>query len=263
MKIAIHQPNYLPWLGYFYKIWASDKFVFHDNVEFTKKSYTKRVFIRKSPDSLSSQYLSVPLRHHSDFDLIKDLAICNNFNWQEKHINKIYYVYHRAPFFPEYFPVLKDILAKNAYGDSLSDLNSQLIIAISNLLGIETLFFSSSKLPLKVAKADVYNAEIAHFLCGDEYLSGKGAENYQSQTTYLQYGLTLRVSNFHEFISQAPPQYPTDFLPHLSILDALFYLGGKNINTIFQRCHEFESLTAHLNNTHFEKERHSTLLINR
>ncbi|NJN35508.1 MAG: WbqC family protein [Saprospiraceae bacterium] len=163
MRIAIHQPNYFPWLGYFYKIWASDKFVFHDNVEFTKKSYTKRVFIRKSPDSHLSQYLSVPLRQHSDFDLIKNLTICNNINWQEKHINKIYYVYHRTPFFAEYFPILKQSLLKSEENNFLSDINAQLITTISDFIGIKTPFFFSSQLPLKVAKADVYNAEIAHF----------------------------------------------------------------------------------------------------
>ncbi|NJN35507.1 MAG: WbqC family protein [Saprospiraceae bacterium] len=85
-------------------------------------------------------------------------------------------------------------------------------------------------------------------------MSGKGAENYQSQNTYLQYGLTLKLSNFHEFIMQTPPQYPTNFLPHLSILDALFYLGGKEINAIFQRCHELDSLIDQNNLPHFKKE---------
>lgn len=261
MKIAIHQPNYLPWLGYFYKIWVSEKFVFHDNVEYTKKSFTKRVCIRKYPDTDTTNYLSVPLKHHSDFELIKDLKICNNINWREKHLNKVYYVYHRAPFFDAFFPMYKQILTdKNPLDDTLVHLNTTLIKAIMQVLGINTPLYYSSHLPISVLKADFYNAEIAQFLGGTHYVSGTGAQNYQSQLTYESFNVQLDISHFNEFIHQVPPQYPVPFLPYLSILDALFYLGAQEINALFQRCYEHEALLR--NNHTFSPQRLGQVITN-
>lgn len=238
MMVSIHQPNYMPWLGYFYKIWISDIFVLHDNVEYTKHSFTKRVFIRKSPVSTERHYLSVPLRKHSDFSLIRDLKICNEQNWQQKQINKISYVYHNAPFFNVYFPALKKTILQSTEKTYLTELNHDLILNILDFLNIKTPLIRSSDLPIKGFKADEYNAEIVAHLGGDLYLSGTGAKKYQFNTTYSERGISLFYNNLGSFLKKTPPFYPVPFDMGLSILDALFYLGADNILDIFRHYHE-------------------------
>ena len=238
MIVSIHQPNYLPWLGYFYKIWASDTFVLHDNVEYTKHSFTKRVFIRKTPVSTERHYLSVPLRRHSDFSLIRDLKICNEQNWQQKQINKIFYVYHNAPFFNKYFPAIKKAILQSKQKTFLSELNRDLILNILDFLNIKTPIFLSSDLPVEGFKADEYNAEIAAYLGGNLYLSGTGAMKYQFKTTYSERNISLIYNNLGLYLIKHPPQYPVPFDMGLSILDALFYIGSGGILDIFEAYHE-------------------------
>ena len=240
MMVSIHQPNYMPWLGYFYKIWASDLFVLHDNVEFTKHSFTKRVFIRKAPADTERHYLSVPLSKHSDFSLIRDLKICSQQNWQQKQINKISYVYHRAPFFDAYFPILKKTILESRETTFLTDLNHKLILNILDFLETKTPIVLSSDLPINGFQADEYNAEIVAHLGGDCYMSGMGAKKYQFNMTYSDLGIYLVYNQLSDFLKTNTPQYPVPFDMGLSILDALFYIGAEQIMSIFEDYQETE-----------------------
>ena len=251
MTISIHQPNYMPWLGYFYKIWASDLFVLHDKVEYTKHSFTKRVFIRKYPASTEPTYLSVPLRKHSDFSLIMDLKICNEQNWQQKHINKISYVYHNAPFFKDFFPVLEKTILESRQCVYLAEFNQNLILNILQLLRIKTPMVQSSDLPIEGFRADEYNAEIVAHLGGDLYLSGTGAKKYQFNTTYMDRGISLTYSEIATFLKSNPPKFPVHFNAGLSILDALFYIGTEGVLEIFEAYHEASSIQIPVLENHF------------
>ena len=238
MIVSIHQPNFLPWLGYFYKIWASDIFVLHDHVEYTKHSFTKRVFIRKTPADVVRNYLTVPLKRHSDFALIEDLKICHEKNWQQKHVNKIYYVYHRAPFFDDYFPILERTILSSSNLTFLADFNRKLILDILGFLNIEKQMVLSSDLPVRGFRADEYNAELVACLGGDLYISGTGAKKYQFNTTYMDRGVSLIYNELATFLKKAPPQYPVPFDAGLSILDALFYIGAEGVLDLFEAYHE-------------------------
>jgi hypothetical protein len=240
MIVSIHQPNYIPWLGYFYKIWASDAFVLHDNVKFTKQSFTKRVFIRKEPNALLRVYLSVPLKKHSDFALIRELEICNIQNWQRKHLNKIYNVYHKAPYFKKYYPIIQRTIESSPHLSHLVDLNKFLIFNILDILDIDKPIHLSSQLPIKGFKADDYNAEIVMELGGDSYLSGVGAKKYQAEITYSKRHISLIYNNIEQYLRQAPPQYPINFDAGLSILDALFCIGKDGILQLFNDYQEYE-----------------------
>ena len=233
MTVAIHQPNFLPWIGYFYKIWASDIFILHDNVEYTKHSFTKRVFIRKYPTELEHDYLIVPLKKHSDFALISDLKICHEQNWQQKQINKLYYVYHKAPFFKDYFPTIEQTILSSYQATHLVDFNRQLILDILSLLDIERTIVLSSEIPVRGFQADEYNAELVAYYGADLYISGIGAKKYQFTTTYAERGISLIYNEIGNYLKNIPPQYPIQFDRSLSILDALFYLGTEGILDIF------------------------------
>ncbi len=234
MTISIHQPNYLPWIGYFYKIWASDIFILHDNVEYTKHSFTKRVFIRKYPSTSEQDYLIVPLKRHSDFALISDLKICHEQNWQQKQINKIYYVYHKAPLFNDYFPTIEQSILSSRDLTYLAEYNKNLIFDILSLLGIDRKIELSTELPIRGFHADEYNAELVAYFGGDLYISGTGAKKYQFNVTYADRGIALIYNEIANYLKYCPPQYPIRFDAGLSILDALFYIGEEGILDIFK-----------------------------
>ncbi len=251
MTVSIHQPNYLPWIGYFYKIWASDIFILHDNVEYTKHSFTKRVFIRKYPATSEQDYLIVPLKRHSDFALISDLKICQEQNWQQKQINKIYYVYHKAPFFNDYFPTLERSILSGCDLTYLAEFNKNLIFDILSFLNIDRKIVLSSELPIRGFQADEYNAELVAYFGGDLYISGTGAKKYQFNMTYADRGISLIYNELGNYLKNFPPQYPIQYDAGLSILDALFYIGQEGILDIF-KAYQYAAL---------KKKEHESLLL--
>ncbi|PIR50149.1 hypothetical protein COU79_01025, partial [Candidatus Peregrinibacteria bacterium CG10_big_fil_rev_8_21_14_0_10_54_7] len=84
MIAAIHQPNYLPWSGYFHKMVKADVFVFLDNVQFTKNSYQNRAKIK---GLRGEQWLTVPVKTSGSFgEMTNRIKVDNSQNWREKHL---------------------------------------------------------------------------------------------------------------------------------------------------------------------------------
>lgn len=239
--VAIHQPNYLPWLGYFYKIYASDIFIFHDNVEHSKKYPTRRTFIRKSKHSADTTWLTVPLIKHSDSALINDLLIDHGQDWEQKQLRKITNTYHHAPHFQFIYPILREWLSKSKSYAKLADLNIYLIEQLLDLLNWKKKTLRSSQIQVS-GKGSDYNLALTKYVSGTVYLSGLGGINYQSPDTYQALGVHLLVSQFRLFLQKNPyPQFQgTSFLSGLSVLDALFNIGLKGINDLFDLTREFE-----------------------
>lgn len=236
--IAIHQPNYFPWLGFFYKIYASDIFVFHDNVEHSKRYPTRRTRIRKAPDSDESCWLTVPLKKHSDFTLIKDLEIDHSQDWQGKHLRKLEYSYSGAPFFPDAFPKIENWLAGSQRFDLLADLNVFLVKNILEWLGIEREIWRSSELEV-VGSGSNYNVNLVKHFGGTHYLSGKGGENYQQAADFSEANISLKVSTFGDWLSQQMylQRQGTKPLNGLSVLDTLFNIGSDGTIELFEKVH--------------------------
>src|SRR5277367_1216320 len=141
MRIAISQPTYLPWLGYFDLIDQVDTFVFLDDVQFEKQSWQQRNRI-KTPTGL--QWLTVPVVFRGRLEQkIKDVQIRVPDFWRD-HIRAIELNYRRAPFFDHYYEQLADILRSG--GTELSRLNERLIEFFMNSLGLRTPLLRSSAL---------------------------------------------------------------------------------------------------------------------
>ena len=99
MKIAILQSNYLPWTGVFELIDSADKFVFYDNVQFTKQDWRTRNKIKTDNDNL---WLSVPIQRQKLKTNIVDIKICNEINWKKKHYKSFCQYYSKSKYFNEY-----------------------------------------------------------------------------------------------------------------------------------------------------------------
>jgi hypothetical protein len=222
LKVAIHQPNYLPWLGYFHKIALSDSFVFLDNVQFTKGGYTNRVQIL-SPKS--PRWLTIPVTVHLG-DPIDTVTPSSSF-WSQSHLDSLYAAYHGAPAFKSVWQEVKDMILSTS-GSNLAVLNIALIKALCARLHISSAFRCASELSL-TAQADDRLVEIVSLMApGGKYLSGKGGAKYQDPAKFALVGLSF------EYLEFIHPEYPqgahlgrSGFITGLSVLDAVFHLGWK------------------------------------
>ena len=215
--IAIHQPNYFPWQGYFHKIAHCDVFVFLDDVPFSRGSLTNRTYYRQKKHTKSKAYLTVPLKKHSSGTLIKDLQIDHSQNWQQRQLNQIKNTYSGAPAFDKIYPISSNWMDVSLDFIYLSEWNQFLISQLSNLLGLSPRFICSSTLPVK-GKASEYIIKIVQHLGGSIYFSGTGAKKYQDEEDYTKEGIQLKYSQFTEY-----PYYQEqgEWLNGLSVIDKL------------------------------------------
>jgi hypothetical protein len=142
MRIAIMQPGYLPWLGFFELMYNCDLFVLLDDVQYTKKDWRNRNRIRTKDGWI---WLSAPvLTKNKRFQLMNEVEINNSVDWKRKHLRAIEINYHRAKYFKNYFPSLVE---KYSYDwDYLVDLDIVLIGWLKDALKIITPIIRSSLL---------------------------------------------------------------------------------------------------------------------
>lgn len=217
MIVAVHQPNYAPWLGYFHKLAHADHFVFLDDVQYSKNSYINRAQIDAGG---RARWLTVPV----SFAFGDPIAAVRfaRADWRAAHLNTMKTFYAAAPAFRAVWPRLCDIYA-GLPQDDLARSNAALIRALADELGLKPRYHLASALGFAGLRADARLARIVAALApGGTYLSGRGGADYQSEATYAAAGIALRYADFRP---AAYPQGRADFLAGLSTLDAVFRLG--------------------------------------
>jgi hypothetical protein len=232
--VAIHQPNYLPWLGYWFKIYVSDVFVFLDSVQFSKHSFTKRTKIILPGESDKSTYLSLPIKKSNLATNINEIEIKKE-QWVNQHLNKIKNNYQKSPFFDHNYQILEHILNQVKFDNNLSTLNESIIkLFLESFSFPKTTIVNSSKMKAN-GKQEALLCEIILELNGNTYLSGVGAKKYQEATYFKEKNIKLIYSDFYQFMNENPYQQGNNsFVNGLSIIDALFYLGIDGIFDIFE-----------------------------
>lgn len=141
--VGIHQPNYLPWLGYFHKIARSDVFVFLDDVQFSKNGYCNRVQILQNG---KPRWLSIPVTYQFG-DPITHVVPAQS-DWPSRHIDTLRTTYNKANQFEATWTSLKDIFDAIPRG-SLAETNRFLVEAIAGKLGLSCQFAASSTIGTK------------------------------------------------------------------------------------------------------------------
>lgn len=223
--VAIMQPTYLPWIGYFDLIDQSDCFVFLDSVQFNKRSWQQRNRI-KGPEGVL--WLTVPVLSKGRRDQrILDVVIDHTTNFQQKNINTITHLYSKAPFFGEYIDELSIVFPKSH--QFLADLNIELIRWLCARIGIRTQMLKSSSISVGGKKVELL-VNICKALKADRYLSAEGSRTYiEENNLFGQSGIDLRYQAYHH------PQYRQlhgTFEPYLSVLDLLFNEGPSSLSVI-------------------------------
>jgi len=225
MKVAISQPTYLPWLGYFDLIDQVDVFVLLDDVQFEKQSWQQRNRI-KTPTGL--HWLTVPVKFRGRLgQKIKDVEIRDADFWS-KHQRAIELNYRRSPFFGDYFDLLIENLSSNNV--RLVELNISSIEWFTRILGIKTQMILSSELRQQGKRSELL-ANICKSLSATQYLSPLGSAVYlmEEQNILLDQGIELMFQNYeHPIYSQLFPP----FVPFASTVDLLFNEGERSLEII-------------------------------
>jgi len=224
-KVAIMQPTYLPWLGYFALIDAVDTFVFLDSVQFDRRSWQQR---NRIIGANASMWLTVPVQSKGNYTKdIANILIDPSAKFQHKHVRSIQMAYGKAPYFDNYGKAVCDTLCKQH--THLADFTIDLISEISNMLGIKTHFQRSSKLSASGDKADLL-AGICDELNADQYISPTGSASYLEQSdAFTNRGVKVLYNEYNH------PQYRQlgdTFEPYMSVIDLLFNEGPASLKII-------------------------------
>jgi hypothetical protein len=213
--IGIHQPNYIPWLGFFYKIYKSDIFVFHDDVQFSKKGMHNFHYINTPSGPFR---LKIPVKE-SHGDLINEVVTKDELGWKRSHLKNLKDNYKGSPFFKQVFIDYEEMLSKSY--NSLSLMNISMIQSICKRLGIISNYVTASDLKL-TSKKEEKVIDIVKTLNGTIYYSGSGARSYQNEENFLSRGIKLKYSNYTPF---KYPQLHEPFNYNVTILDFLMNCG--------------------------------------
>lgn len=224
MKIAIHQPQYLPWLGYFDKIDQVDCFVLLDDVQFKKNEWQNRNRIKTAA---GWQWLTVPVLQRFP-QRILEVRINEAVPWTRKHLQALISHYTGAPFFSVHRPFFEEIYRRE--WTLLTDLNHVTIAYLAEALGSHTKLVLASSLALPDSAMSTERLiAICHALGADTYLSGSGGRSYLDLERFSAAGLQVL---FQVFQCRSYPQRFGAFVPNLSIVDLLCNCGAESLQLL-------------------------------
>lgn len=228
MTVSIHQPNFLPWIGYFHKVINSDKFVLLDDVQFPiGDTFCNRTKIKTN---LGEEWLTVPVKNRSNQILIKDILIDENNVWKRKILKKIKLSYQKSDHFDDVYPMIESIIKKS--DNYLFNLNYLFLEFVFKYLNIKTTILLSSEIEI----ANTLNGldkiiSILNSVGATNYLSGSGSgsKRYIDEEVFKQNCIILRWQNYKY---KNYNQLHGSFLSNLSIIDLLFNHGTKSFKHI-------------------------------
>lgn len=227
MKIAILQPSYLPWLGYFDLLDQVDQFVLLDSVQFEKRSWQQRNRI-KTPSGL--QWLTVPVASRGKRDqCIAEVQILEQEFWRD-HLRSIEMNYRRAPFFHGYFESLSAVLKSEVAHGDLCRLNIALLRWFAETIGVGTPLIRSSEMRARGKRTDLL-AEICVELKADAYLSSLGSAEYLLDDLPMLTGRGIDVT-FQHYEHPVYEQMFPPFQAYACALDLLLNEGGRALEII-------------------------------
>jgi hypothetical protein len=220
MIVAGHQPNYLPWLGFFDKMRRSDVFIIEDNLQFERQGFTNRNRVLTAD---GVRWLSVPIEHANKPLLINEVKIANKGepSWGRKHWLTIKHGYCKAPYWNDYAPFFEETYQRE--WDKLIDLNMHLIRGIMGFLKIDRPLIMSSTLGVEGKKSELIVAQCKK-VGADTQLAGEGCLNYIEPSLFEKEDVKLV---FQDFRQPVYAQCNGGFISNLSVVDYLFCMGGK------------------------------------
>ncbi|RMA57966.1 WbqC family protein [Ulvibacter antarcticus] len=230
MKLAIMQPYFFPYVGYFQLLQAVDTFIFYDDVNFIKKGWINRNNILINNEAF---LFSVPCKNASQNKLINEIQINFDINEKNRFLKRIELAYKKAPYFDEFYPLLHDfIMEENS--KYISSLAANSVRFISEYLGMQKSFAYSSEI-----HSDSRGLEkqerlrvIAKKEKADTYINASGGRPLYTKDNFKQDDIKLKFLigdniKYH--------QYDSSFVPWLSIIDILMFNNISQTNNFLHQ----------------------------
>ena len=224
MKVAIHQPHFLPWLGYLDRMIQADLFIILDHVQFERRNYQNRTQIRVEDEA---RWFTVPVVQLSQKEKVIDKRVDNPPEpmgarwWGPSGFQTLRFAYRKAPYFETYAPRVKAILETR--WERLVDLNKAMLDFLRDAYDIDTPIARSSELNVEGARSGLL-LNLCKRVGADTFLGGMGgSRGYLELDAFKQAGVNVEWQQFEH------PRYvqcgSTTFIPGLTALDALFNCG--------------------------------------
>ena len=229
MKLAIMQPYFLPYIGYWQLINAVDKFVIYDNIQYTKSGWIRRNRILLNGKDFM---ISLPVKKDSDFLDIKDRYLSDNFlNEKNKIKNQITAAYRKAPYFKLVMPIIERILDNEEKNLFLYLYNS--ILLVKEYLNINTELIISSSINMNhTLKSQDRVLEICKQLKADHYINPIGGTKLYDKEEFKKHGIKLSFLKTDDIIYK---QFDNEFIPNLSIIDVMMFNSRETINEFLNK----------------------------
>lgn len=217
MKLAIMQPYFLPYIGYFQLLNAVDEFVVYDNIEFTKRGWIQRNRILVNG---ADSTLSLPLKKASDYLDIRERQLSDSFRRERsKILRRVEAAYSKSPYFASVIPVIEQCL--NYENANLFEFIYNSLLVVCEYLGITTKTTISSELTSNHdLKGQDRVISICQELSTDHYINAIGGRGLYRKEAFAEKGIQL------SFIKSGPivyPQFDDEFVPSLSIIDVMMF----------------------------------------
>ena len=224
MRVGIHQPMYLPWLGLLDRIAQCDLFILLDNVCYSKNYFLNRNKIKTATGWI---WLTIPVLTKGDSNkIIKDVEIDNKNDWCKKHWMSLYYSYKNSPYYNNYSEYFENYYQRE--WRYLVEAISEMMHYLLKVLNIKTRIIMASSLGVSGKKEDLI-LNICNIVQADEYLSGPDGRNYLNLDLWEKN--KIRVV-FHEYQHPAYRQLHGNFMPLLSVIDLLFNCGPESLGIL-------------------------------
>jgi hypothetical protein len=226
MLVAIHQPNFMPWLGYFDRMIRADLFVLLDHVQFERRNYQNRCMIRLED---GTKWLTVPVVQLSQKETILGKRIDNPTDlsgarwWGPNHFQTLRYAYRKSKHFDRYAPRLREILF--ARWDNLVDLNIATLEFVREALSIDTPLVRSSTLACQGQKSALL-LDVCQRVGASAFFGGMGgSREYLDKEAFAAAGMGVEWQRFTHPVYAQHGNAP--FMKGLSVLDLLFNCGPE------------------------------------
>lgn len=231
-KLAIHQPNFMPWMGYFLKMAQSDYFVLLDDVQFSKGSYTPRVNIH-DVNRQGNEWLTIPTKKHSLHTPINEIQLDRSKNIEARLIDKLSSSYSHTAYFQKIISQIENLLPELRQIDLLSNFNTYWIEWLREILNIDTTMAYSSHL-LKEETAEQIVLTISKQVKASNYLSGKGGESYIDRNAFAKAEIGIEYVDYGMLITEYFKDIDYLKLANKSIISWLMLVPLEELRVIFQ-----------------------------
>ncbi len=228
IKIAILQPGYLPWLGFFEQVYVSDVFVIYDDVQYDKQGWRNRNRIKTGN---GVKWVTVPVNFRfKEYPLTNEVEIDNSVNWKKKHLLTIKQNYSKAPFYKRYINIFEGAYSRE--WQYLVDIDLYFITEFARCLGLNnkkivrssSLNVRGNRVERLVTFCQIFKANI--------FYEGAAGRNYINIKDFEAQGIKVEFQDYNHPVYN---QLHGDFVPYLSVIDLLFNLGPESLPVIANR----------------------------